>query len=98
MTEVRISFSFCILHPIVWSYLALDPRLAAAAVPGVTVQSAVAAALLPGEADGSELGLLPRVNAGDPGGPQQSPAPLCGQRLQKKAVVHLHSFHIEVLV
>lgn len=64
----------------------------------VAVQAAVAAALLSREADGSELGFLPRVYARDAGGAQEGSAALCGQRLKEEAVVHLHPVHVEVLV
>lgn len=80
------------------SYLALNASLAAATVAGVAVQPAVAATLFPGEADGSELGLLPRVDAGDARGSEEGSTALRGQRLEEEIVVHLHSIHIEVLV
>lgn len=79
-------------------YLALDASLAAAAVAGVTVQAAVASAFLPWEANGPELCLLARVNAGDAGGSQQGSAALGGQRLKEEAVVHLHPIYVQVLV
>ena len=79
-------------------HLALNASLAAAAVSGVAVQAAVAAALFPRQADGPELGLLPRVYAGDAGGSQQGPPALGGQRLEEEAVVHLDPVHVQVLV
>lgn len=79
-------------------YLALNASLAAAAVAGVAVQAAVAAAFLPREADGSELRFLPRIYAGDARGSQESSAALCGQRLKKETVVHLHPIHIKILI
>jgi len=71
-------------------YLALDASLAAAAVARVAVKAAVAAAFLPREANGPELGFLPGIDAGDARGSQESAAPLRGQRLKEEAVVHLH--------
>lgn len=79
-------------------YLALNARLAAAAVARVAVQAAVAAAFLPRQADGPELRFLPSVYAGDAGGSQEGPAALRGQRLKEETVVHLHPVHVQVLV
>lgn len=79
-------------------HLAFDASLAATTVPRVAVEAAVAAALLAREADGTQLGLLARVDAVDARGPQQCPTPLGGQRLQKEAVIHLHTLHVQVLI
>lgn len=80
------------------AHLALDPRLAAGAGLGVAVEAAVAAALLPRQADGPQLLLLLGVDAVDAGGSQQRAAPLGGQRLQEEVVVHLHVLHVDVVV
>ena len=80
------------------SYLALDPRLAAAAAARVAVEATVAAALLPRQADGAQLRFLPGVYAGNAGSPQERPPPLGRQRLQEEAIVHLHGVHVQVFV
>lgn len=79
-------------------YLALNASLAAAAVAGVAVQAAVASTFLPREADGSEFSFLSRIYTSNARGSQQGSAPLGGQRLQEKTVVHLHPIHIKVLI
>lgn len=79
-------------------YLALDPSLAAATVARIAVQTTVAAALLPRQADGAQLSFLPGVYAGDAGSPQERSPPLGWQRLQEEAIIHLHGVHIQVFV
>lgn len=64
----------------------------------VTVQTAVAAAFLPREADSSELSFLTRIDAGDAGGSQEGSTPFGGQRLKEETVVHFHAVHVEILI
>lgn len=78
--------------------LALNTSLAAAAMARVTVQTAVAAAFLPREADSPELSFLTRIDAGDAGGSQEGSTPFGGQRLKEETVVHFHAVHVEILI
>lgn len=80
------------------TYLALDPCDAAGAGLRVTEDPAVAAAVLPGHPDGSQLVLLLHVNLLHPGGAKQGPALLGGQRLQEEVFIHLRVVQVDVVV
>ena len=85
----------CACHGI---YLALDPRDAAGTGLGFTEDSAVTAAVLPGHPDGPQFMFLLHINLLYPGGTQQGPALLSGERLQEEVLVHLRVVQVDVVV
>ena len=79
-------------------YLTLDPCYAAGTGLWVTENSAIAAAVLPGYADGPKFMFLLHVNFLYPRGAQQCPTLFGGERLQKEVLVYFCVVEIDVVI
>lgn len=78
-------------------YLALNAGQAASTGLRVACPPATAPTLLSGHAEGTQIVLLLHVEASDPRGAQQGPAPPGSQRLEEEVVVHLGVVHVQVV-